>query len=158
MENHLVAVRFGQEYKVLVDEDVFQEFSDYKWYVNSIGYVHNHTLGLLHRLILPTKKPLVVDHISREKLDNRRSNLRQVTVSQNAINAQARQTKKAKPSNFKGVIFDKHSTSKNKWRASTNKEGKKYYSKRVFTEKEAAISYNQLVLKHHGEFAVLNEV
>jgi hypothetical protein len=40
----------------------------------------------MHRLLLSAPKELDVDHINRNTLDNRRSNLRLVTQSQNSMN------------------------------------------------------------------------
>ncbi len=44
----------------------------------------------MHRVILNAKSGETVDHINRDKLDNRRVNLRLVTVSQNSVNSKDR--------------------------------------------------------------------
>jgi hypothetical protein len=46
---------------------------------------------------------------------------------------------------------------KQTWR-STVWVGNKQYTKYSETEKDAALAYNELALKHHGEFARLNTV
>ena len=78
--------------KVKVDDTDFELVSSYKWYMNWKGYaVRNTRKGdrgplKMHRMILEAKKGQIVDHINRDKLDNRRSNLRFVTTSQSTRN------------------------------------------------------------------------
>ena len=57
-----------------------------------------------HRLVLPTDKQ--VDHISGDTRDNRKSNLREVTVQENMLNLQKKSTN---TSGIRGVSFCKKS-------------------------------------------------
>ena len=59
-----------------------------------------------------------IDHINRDVLDNRKTNLRFVTHSQNIINAKIQSNNK---SGHKGVSWAKHM---NKWRAQIKDNGK----------------------------------
>jgi hypothetical protein len=102
----------------------------------------------------------VIDHIDGNPLNNVRSNLRLATVQQNATNAA--KTKSNTISKYKGVFYIKNTpetkrVSKKPWR-STVWVGNKQYTKYSETEKDAALAYNELALKHHGEFARLNIV
>lgn len=77
--------------KACVDDEDFNRVNQYKWYLNSHGYaVHSFTHGehvkMHHFIVGRPLKPLVTDHINRWKWDNRRSNLRFVTVTQNNQN------------------------------------------------------------------------
>ena len=79
--------------KAIIDDDDYDRVIaiNKNWYLNGHGYVHtrtNNVLVDLHRVILKsTDTNLVVDHINRIKLDNRKVNLRLVTRSCNGINA-----------------------------------------------------------------------
>lgn len=78
---------------VLVDAEDEHIFQQYKWHINDGGYAvwrgnvdgEKKTVRL-HRLIAHPPKGLVVDHINRNKLDNRRCNLRCVSQAINANN------------------------------------------------------------------------
>lgn len=88
---------YGGE-EVLVDDDDFVELSRYRWHKHSGGYAERsvHTriskgkygrqIVLMHRHIMKPADGLVVDHINRDKSDNRRSNLRIITQAQNTFN------------------------------------------------------------------------
>ena len=61
------------------DEILLKEVRKYKWHLSDNNYVINRSYGKtirLHHLILPSKNGYLIDHINRQKLDNRRVNLR----------------------------------------------------------------------------------
>lgn len=84
--------------KAIVDDVDYPEVSKYKWYATWNTPVKNYYAERdtyidgkrikikMHRFIMNTPKGLCVDHINHNTLDNRRSNLRNVTYSQNSIN------------------------------------------------------------------------
>lgn len=59
----------------------------------------------LHRFILNSPQGAIVDHINRDTTDNRRCNLRHVTLSQNSLNSNKRKSSKSK---YKNVTWHKH--------------------------------------------------
>lgn len=61
--------------KFIVDKDDFEKFKYICWWQNGNGYARNNRIGYLHRAICPQFK--WVDHINRDKLDNRKCNLRE---------------------------------------------------------------------------------
>lgn len=73
--------------RIIVDRDIWRKYKDYKWHITGGGYSMGCLGGnghyYLHRLIMETPKGMYTDHINGNKLDNRRSNLRIVTHSQN---------------------------------------------------------------------------
>lgn len=91
-----------------------------------------------------------VDHINRDKLDDRWCNLRLATRSQNSANVALR---RHSTSGFIGVTFDKP---RNKWRAQIRIDGRKVNLGRYVTAEEAARVYDAATLKEFGEFAELN--
>jgi hypothetical protein len=106
----------------------------------------------MHREIMNPPSRLNVDHINGDKLDNRKSNLRVCTHSENMKN---RKTSKNSISELKGVIAHKPS---GKWVAQIKSNKIRYYLGFFEDKYEAAKAYNAAALKYHGEFAKLNEI
>jgi hypothetical protein len=97
----------------LVDISDAHRVSEYKWHINANGYAATTTringqwvnIGM-HRMILglqPGEK-WCGDHINRDRLDNRRINLREVTRT---TNAQNRTPYRGTSSKYRGVSFRK---------------------------------------------------
>lgn len=82
-------IKLTQGKYALVDNKDFEYLSQWKWHVNMAGYaVRGKTPHLyMHRLVNQTPKGFHTDHINHNKLDNRRSNLRTTTCSQNLMNS-----------------------------------------------------------------------
>jgi hypothetical protein len=95
--------------------------------------------------------PKCIDHIDRNRSNNRWSNLREATVSQNLMNSKKRKNSKSK---YKGVSF--HNRRILKWAARINVNKKEYILGYFKTQEEAAIVYNKAATKYFGEFAKLN--
>lgn len=105
----------------------------------------------LHRLLMGNvQKGMVVDHIDGDGLDNRRSNLRVCTVSQNSMNSH---TNKSGSSKYKGVSFI---GAKLRFRATILKDGKSKHLGLFNNEVDAAEAYNKAAMELFGEFAKLN--
>lgn len=93
------------------------------WCKAADGYAATRVNGLMvtaHRLISNPKDTELVDHINRNKKDNRRCNLRNTNKSENAFNSRKRVTN---TSGRPGVSYrnDTH-----KWHAEIKYNGKKY--------------------------------
>jgi hypothetical protein len=105
----------------------------------------------MHREIMNAPRGLLVDHRNGNKLDNRKTNLRLATHSQNMHNRRKIKSKTA--SIYIGVYFDKRIV---KWGAKIRHQGKRIYLGSFKTEIDAARAYDTAALKCHGEFARLN--
>lgn len=73
----------------LCDIEDWGKIKNHSWYKNQDGYLITNIDKKpvrLHYLILPKKEGYVVDHANRNRLDNRKSNLRYATNRANAIN------------------------------------------------------------------------
>jgi len=123
------------------------------------GYRYTNFCGktvLVHRLVFFIHNgylPRIVDHINRDRLDNRIENLRDcASYAANGWNAEPRIGFTSK---YKGVSRAK---TKGKWRASANYNKKPKYLGYFDDENEAAIAYNKFAMEHYGEYAVLNEI
>ena len=84
--------------RVLLDREDAPFLARYYLSIVGSGYVRCTQLGAknrgkseyLHRLIVSAPLGVEVDHINRNKLDNRRNNLRLVNRAQNALNITAK--------------------------------------------------------------------
>lgn len=94
--------------------------------------------------------PAQVDHKNTVKSDNRFTNLRGATTSQNNRN---RVKPRRNKSGQKGVTERKRSGN---WEANITVQGKDIYLGKFPTLEKAADAYNAAALKYHGEFARLD--
>ena len=141
--------------KIIMDDDIFELVKGYRFNINH-GYPKFYKDGKvvqLHQFVLDFPFPLEVDHISGDKLDARRSNLRAVTHAQNQANRKVNHTSK---SGYKGVIYDTSMSRKKRWAAHMHHDGKRIKIGRYMTAEEAARAYDNLAIKLKGEYARLN--
>lgn len=95
-----------QGYKAIVDDSDFELLNKFKWYFDH-GYAARREKQAgrrkvyMHRQLLGLDTDMLCDHINRNGLDNRESNLRACTPSQNQANRKKTRT------DFKGIWFNK---------------------------------------------------
>ncbi|MEK6879410.1 MAG: AP2 domain-containing protein [Nanoarchaeota archaeon] len=155
---------------ILVDDENFDWLNQWSWFLvgrnldyvcrrTHIGSAKNGTrksVGFyIHRLIMDAPKDLQVDHRNRNKLDNRRKNLRFCNNSQNHQN---QGISKKNTSGYKGVNYIKSKWRVKRWRAQIRVNGKNLTIASFNTKEEAALAYNQAAQKYFGEYARLNFV
>lgn len=146
----------------LVDDEDYEELSRYKWSaqyckrrgtyiaVRATSRKSGKKMVLMHRQIMGLEHGdrRVVDHISvGDTLDNRRSNLRIATNSENMCNSGIRPQNK---SGYKGVFWSGVSQ---KWTAQIRKNYTKYHLGLFETPEAAHAAYCAAAERLHGEFA-----
>jgi hypothetical protein len=126
---------------VLVDDEDLELISKHSWFFTPQGYActalrvapgkkGRRTIGM-HRLILGDPDTASIDHINRNKLDNRKENLRACTDSQNNRN---RSILKGKKSIYRGV-----SPHRGNWQVVIRINGVLTWLGKYKTEDEAAL-------------------
>lgn len=153
--------KYPGQYALVSPEDV-PLISGYRWNMSrgrstdyaeaKIGPMHQRRTIQMHRLIMGVVdkgREVQVDHINHNGLDNRRSNLRLATHSENLRNQGPRRPM----SRYKGVKFDRRI---NAWIATISVDGAQKRLGPFNTEKIAARAYDVAALEHYGEFAFLN--
>jgi hypothetical protein len=112
---------------------------------------------VMHRVVMGiTDGNVLIDHIDRDSLNNQKSNLRIATWSQNMSNVGPK--KKGKYKGVEKVVYKTNQGDKIAWRARCMKDRKGYYGSFCKTEEEAALSFNELCKKLHGEYVYLNVI
>lgn len=101
----------------------------------------------LHTLLLRLPDGLEADHANRDRLDNRRKNLRAARRQQNAANSSI---KKNNRSGVKGVAWNK---AVGKWQANVSFNGKNHYLGIFEDKQEAARAYRAAARELFGAFA-----
>lgn len=124
--------------------------SDGHWYARRSDWdgVRPGTLSM-HRWILEAPAGMYVDHINGDGLDNRRSNLRLATPSQNNANRRGRVS--GVTSQFIGVC-KRH----RRWHARIRRDGKMTRLGSFASAEDAARAYDAAVVELRGEFALTN--
>lgn len=134
-----------------VDKEDYALLIKYKWHVSGLknyplvfAYDNNlKTNIIMHRKIMNAEKGIYIDHINHDRFDNRKSNLRFCTQSQNLINSIPRKN----ISGFRGV--SPHGIY---WKASIGYDRKKIllgYFKNIY---DAVFVRKEAELKYHKEF------
>lgn len=141
---------------IVSDEDLTL-LNEHKWNLarnyRGIQYAKRNNKGkttYMHRVVMNAPDGMQVDHINGNGLDNRRSNLRICTNSQNAQNSFK---KKNKSSRYKGVCWRKDDRN---WIARITHNRKQICIGRYHDEVSAAQAYDKKAIELFGEFANLN--
>lgn len=80
----------------LVDDEDFEQLNKWSWKLSTNGYAircpsngknenggYKYTTVRMHRVVMKTPRHLEADHINANRLDNRKSNLRNITKREN---------------------------------------------------------------------------
>lgn len=148
-----------------VDEEDYELVMQHRWYVfeptrsGRYGKAVNGPYAVCHprgdvpqiRMHVLITGMRYVDHIDGNGLNNRRSNLRPATGTQNGANR--RKQAEESTSAFKGVSWHRR---QRRWLAGIGIDGKTRYLGSFTKEEDAARAYDRAALEAWGEFACLN--
>lgn len=144
----------------IVDDDVYEWASKFKWYAQKIGrrfyaarsspmIAGKRTCIFLHRVIMDCPPELEVNHVKGDGLDNRREKLQVCTTLQNLC--AYRRKKVGASSKYRGVTWKYKS-----WQAQIQINGKSHYLGGFSDEKAAALAYDAKARELFGEHAAPN--
>lgn len=149
----ILRIELSNGMKTLVDEDMFPFLKRFKWNYSG-GYAltrfriaENKSYSVAMQRLLMKMSSKHVDHINGNKLDNRVSNLRFASRSQNMINFH-----RLNKTGFRGVYRNTDIS----WSSRITVNSQRITIGTFDSPKKAAEAYDLAALKHHGEFAVLN--
>ncbi len=161
-------IQLGLGREALVDDNDYEQLSSHTWRATSnerglIWYAIRQVYRKgrspkkirMHRAIMRARAWQQIDHVNGDGLDNRRSNLRVATASQNVQN---RRKQRALTSRFKGVARMDHRYVSKPWKATIGLNSKQRHLGYFESEEEAAIAYNQAAKEMFGPFAKPNEL
>ncbi len=143
---------------ILLDDEDYDRCSKHTWGLIGTGQgalkatIDSQPVYLVH-FIMQNKR--TYDHKDRNPLNNQKTNFREANHHQNMQNRDKFEDGiRTYSSKHKGVS----KCNKNKWRAKITYSGKVIILGYFYDEIDAAKAYNDVAIKYHGEFAVLNKV
>lgn len=157
-----IEIQLSRGYIAIIDDED-ADLTMFKWSANEAkndvyAFRQSWTNGkptnvYMHRVILsrmlgrPLQRREFCDHICNDGLDNRRSNLRLATNTQNQWNRAKVQSSK---SGLKGAAWCER---KQRYKSSIEVNNKRYHLGSFTSPIEAHYAYCKAALKYHGEFA-----
>ena len=150
-------IKLTQGKYALVDDEDFDRVNQFKWWAikspsnNWRAVRQKNRLNIyMHKFILGENSFKIIDHINGDSLDNRKSNLRYCSYSQNNMNSKI---KSHNTTGHKGVSFVRRV---NKYRVQIMCNKIRYNLGYFKDINDAAKAYNAKALELHGEFARVN--
>lgn len=151
------ALRLRGGASTMLDDTDYDRAKDFRWHKTTNGYVAGFVMEqgvrrrvYLHRWLLEAQPGQIVDHIDGNKLNNRRSNLRLVTRSQNQAN---RRHNRNSRSRYKGVTWHKR---RGMWMARIQVRGRRITIGYFVDPLQAAYEYDAFARTFFGEYARVN--
>ncbi|MEK6879603.1 MAG: HNH endonuclease [Nanoarchaeota archaeon] len=141
----------------IIDKEDYEKIKSYKWYYNKTGgYIRSQKKEngilkryMIHNIILKPKKNLIIDHIDRNPLNNRKKNLRYATYSQNISNSKIAINN---TTGYKGLFFNKKNQ---KWTASIWLHYTQIFLGSFKDKKDAIKARKEAEIKYFGEFRLI---
>lgn len=152
VENSIVKVTLRTGEYMVCDLEDWNYLKFYGWRLGSTGYAQTRVDGKnlkFHVEVMGRKTGFVIDHINRNRLDNRKENLRFVTQEVNTLNRSMQRNNKC---GHKGIYYDK---SRDKYVAEIKVKGKKIYLGRYENIEDAINAREKAVEEYH--VPIINE-
>jgi len=134
----------------IIDSEDFNWLSQFRWRKDNVGYASygkrvngKYKVISMHRLLNNTPDNLQTDHINRNRLDNRKENLRSVTSQENHFN---RNIQSNNTSGYVGVHWNKN---REKWFAQIKLGGKSIFLGRFNDIKDAIMARKEAEGKYY---------
>lgn len=150
-DDYVVGVTLqGDEF--YIDKEDLEKVINYCWRIDHYGYVvansrdGTNQIIRIHRIIMDAPDDVVIDHINWNKLDNRKSNLRLATKTQNNINIKRKSNNR---SGYTGVSVLRNG----KFHAAISYKNIKYSLGNYDTIEEAARVRHKAELLLHKEWS-----
>lgn len=137
------------------DLEDYDKIKQYCWHLDKDGYVvanHNNTTVKMHRVVMNCKSNAVVDHKRHQNNDNRKSELRVCTHSENSFN------KKTPNNNKSGCTGVWRDSQRRKWEAYIKVGRKKIHLGRFNTFEDAVTARKCAEEKYFGDFSYDNSM
>jgi hypothetical protein len=140
----------------VIDMEDADRILPFKWCLHAEGYAYRRRrlsdgpgpmAILMHRVVLNAGPGESVDHVDRDRLNNRRANLRKATKGQNAMNHGLRADN---TSGFRGVEFHPPS---GRWRAYLTVNNRTTFLGSFATADEAVQVRDAAAVTAYGEYA-----
>jgi len=152
-------VPLTQGFTAIIDIDDYAEISKFNWHFQEsggVGYAARQATVderptkqrqfiWMHHVIIGKHETMVVDHINGNGVDNRKSNLRHATCSQNQLNRKITSVGK---SGFRGVY-----PHDGKWQSRLKINGKSHHLGTFETVELAAKAYISASIEMAGEYS-----
>jgi hypothetical protein len=148
----------------IIDSDDYYKIKHIKWCAHGRKKKNQYVAGringtyvFLHRMLFGVGKDKFIDHKNGDGFDNRRSNLRLATKSENTKNKKKQHIINGKrtTSKYKGVSWNKRERI---WYSFITVDCKSIYLGRFKNEIDAAKAYNKAAKIYFDEYALLNEI
>jgi hypothetical protein len=162
-DDKIIILELTRGYRTTIDANMYNLIRPHRWHVmtsNNKQYaIHTKRINkdvnhgknkciMMHRLIMGVKEynGTVIDHIDGDGLNNRKSNLRVCTHSENHMNQKVRINSFT---GLKGVFYDKR---RNYYYSSIIVNSKCIYLGSFESPDMAKKAYDNAAIKHFGEF------
>ena len=152
---HSIPLRNGVS--TSLDDEDYARAKDFRWHKTANGYVAGTVVEggvrrrvYLHRWLLDAQPGQLVDHLDGNPLNNRRTNLRLATRSQNQANRRRNRTSRSR---YKGVTWHQ---GQQRWMARLQVNGRRITIGYFADPLQAAYEYDAFARAYFGEYARLN--